>query len=114
MQIEPITEENIVALTTLIWDLWTDCSFDEEYENCKRILTSETETCYLTKEKENYIAFIYVSIRTDYVEGSTSSPIAYLEGLYVKPAYRKRGVGRKLVEPWSGLGKTERMYTVRF
>jgi len=37
------------------------------------------------------------SIRTDYVNGTSSSPVAYLEGLYVAPDARGRGVARSLV-----------------
>jgi aminoglycoside 6'-N-acetyltransferase I len=50
------------------------------------------------------IAFIEASLRTDYVNGTTSSPVAFLEGLYVVPSARRRGVGRTLVatvERWA-------------
>jgi aminoglycoside 6'-N-acetyltransferase I len=36
--------------------------------------------------------------RIDYVNGATSSPVAFLEGLYVEPKWRRRGVARALVE----------------
>ena len=38
------------------------------------------------------------AIRTDYVNGAQSSPIAFLEGLYVRPAARHRGVAKALVK----------------
>lgn len=37
------------------------------------------------------------AIRTDYVNGAQSSPVAFLEGLYVAPAFRRRGIARLLV-----------------
>jgi len=37
------------------------------------------------------------SIRTDYVNGTGSSPVAFLEGLYVIPAARQQGAARALV-----------------
>ena len=37
------------------------------------------------------------SCRTDYVNGTSTSPIAFLEGLYVVPDYRRRGVASSLV-----------------
>jgi len=38
------------------------------------------------------------SKRVDYVNGSSTSPVAFLEGLYVEPAARRKGVARALVE----------------
>jgi aminoglycoside 6'-N-acetyltransferase I len=37
------------------------------------------------------------SARIDYVNGTSTSPVVFLEGLYVLPAYRRRGVARALV-----------------
>ena len=37
------------------------------------------------------------SVRTDHVNGTDSSPVAFLEGLYVVPAYRRSGIARALV-----------------
>ncbi len=38
------------------------------------------------------------------MEGSSSSPVGYVEGIYVKPEYRKQGIARALLglgEEWS-------------
>ena len=37
------------------------------------------------------------AIRTDYVNGAQSSPVGFLEGLYVVPHARRKGVARALV-----------------
>jgi aminoglycoside 6'-N-acetyltransferase I len=41
--------------------------------------------------------FAEVSIRRDHVDGASSVPIAYLEGWYVDPGVRGRGIGRELL-----------------
>jgi aminoglycoside 6'-N-acetyltransferase I len=41
--------------------------------------------------------FVEASKRVDYVNGTSSSPVAFLEGLYVEPAARRNGVARALV-----------------
>ena len=105
MNIEEIADENIDVLTRLILELWPDCSFENEYANCKRIFKSESEMCFLAKKQEKYIGFIYLAIRSDYVEGATSSPVAYIEGIYVKPKFRKLGTGKRLVEIGEKWGK---------
>jgi aminoglycoside 6'-N-acetyltransferase I len=44
------------------------------------------------------LGFIEASIRGDYVNGTQSSPVAFLEGIYVLPAHRRSGVARSLFE----------------
>lgn len=43
------------------------------------------------------IAFAEAAIRYDYVNGADTSPVGFLEGIHVAPAYRNQGVARKLV-----------------
>ena len=42
--------------------------------------------------------FAEAGLRHDYVNGTESSPVAFLEGIYVDPAFRRTGVARQLVE----------------
>ncbi len=44
-----------------------------------------------------YVGFIDLSLRHDYVEGSSTSPVAYIEGIYVKSDYRNLGVAKFMV-----------------
>ena len=45
------------------------------------------------------------SVRSDYVNGAISSPVAFLEGLYVTPQARRRGVGKALVAEVASWGR---------
>lgn len=48
--------------------------------------------------------FVEASKRVDYVNGTSSSPVAFLEGLFVRPTMRHKGIGRALVaevERWA-------------
>jgi aminoglycoside 6'-N-acetyltransferase I len=57
------------------------------------------------------LGFAEAILRTDYVNGCDTSPVAFLEGLYVRPDWQLRGVARRLcaaVETWAiRLGCTE-------
>ena len=44
------------------------------------------------------IGLAEASIRHDYVNGTQSSPVAFLEGLYVAPQARRQGVAAALVD----------------
>lgn len=43
------------------------------------------------------MGFAEAALRTDYVNGTQSSPVAFLEGIYVAPQARRKGVARALV-----------------
>src|SRR5215471_2750009 len=50
------------------------------------------------------IGLVEASQRVDYVNGTSTSPVAFLEGLYVEPIARRKGVARALVaevEHWA-------------
>ncbi len=104
MIIEQLSTDNLKHLTALVLELWPECVFDEEYEQYKNLIYSETEACFLVKDPNKYIAFIHLSIRNDYVEGAYSLPVAYIEAVYVQPEYQKNGIARQLVslaERWA-------------
>jgi aminoglycoside 6'-N-acetyltransferase I len=42
--------------------------------------------------------FAEATVRVDYVNGTDSSPVGFLEGLYVVPEHQRRGIGRALVD----------------
>lgn len=44
-----------------------------------------------------YVGLVDAELRRDYVEGTTSSPVWYVEGIYVAPEARSRGVGAGLI-----------------
>jgi aminoglycoside 6'-N-acetyltransferase I len=104
MPIESLSETNARDFTSLCLELWPDCSFEEEYEAAQQMLQSDRETAFLYQTSDGeYVGFIALSLRTDYVEGTDSSPVGYVEGLYVKESYQRMGIGQRLLaagEAW--------------
>lgn len=43
------------------------------------------------------VGFAEASLRHDYVNGCETSPVAFLEGVFVAPDYRRAGIARDLV-----------------
>lgn len=41
---------------------------------------------------------IEIALRSDYVNGTDSSPVGFLEGIYVAPEFRRQGVAAQLIE----------------
>ena len=52
---------------------------------------------FLAQEENSLIGFAQCGLRHDYVEGAYTSPVGYLEGIYVEPAFRRCGVAAELV-----------------
>ena len=44
------------------------------------------------------VGFAEATLRHDYVNGTATSPVGFLEAWYVDPAWRRRGVGQSLLE----------------
>lgn len=103
MTIEPLSEESLAAFTGLTLELWPECRYEEECLNAEKLLRSPQDAAFLGKIPDGeYIAFIQLSLRHDYVEGTISTPVGYIEGIYVRPGYRKSGLARRLVEAGEG------------
>src|SRR5438105_9108682 len=50
------------------------------------------------------VGFVEAAVRSDYVNGTSSSPAAFLEGIYVLPEARRKGIAASLVavvEQWA-------------
>ena len=72
----------------------TDEFHEIEMEN---IFKSEEWFCYFLESETNIIGFVELSAR-NVVDGCLSSPVAYIEGLYIESEYRGRGAGKKAIE----------------
>ena len=82
--------------------LWPDAGSDEVDRFFAGELR-EPRAVLVAAEQGALAGFAELSIR-NVAEGCTSGNVAYLEGWYVEPAFRRRGVGRALVaaaEEWA-------------
>ncbi|HEY9888146.1 MAG TPA: GNAT family N-acetyltransferase, partial [Candidatus Obscuribacterales bacterium] len=52
------------------------------------------------------VGFVELSLRA-YAEGCDTSPVACVEGWYVVPTWRRRGVGRSLIEAAAAWGRSQ-------
>ena len=78
--------------------LWTDASADD-HRGYMAIALAQPERflqLMMYDERRTPIGFIEGSIRSDYVNGTETSPVGFVEGVYVAPAWRRRGVARQL------------------
>lgn len=97
-------QQQVEEVSQLAKKLWPHAVYEELTADFARLVDQEDEICYLLYEEERAIGFVHASTRYDYVEGTEKSPVAYVEGIYIEEAYRRKGNSGKLikaVEKWA-------------
>lgn len=99
MIIRAYQSKDLSHLIRLRVALWPDCENDmHEYEVARALSGRSRGAIFLLVSTDDTPhGFVELSIRAR-VDGSMSEEVAYVEGWYIEPAYRGKGLGRKLIE----------------
>lgn len=98
LQIIKASNENIDQLTEMGLALWPNNDYELMKNEFVYIIGHLNNRVYLAKSDEDYIGFIHMSIRSGFVEGADTSPVGYVEGIYVREDFRKKGVAKELYD----------------
>ena len=96
--------KDLPILAELARQLWPDNTVEEMRSEFAEIIAKPDAAFLLAYAEETAAGFAQCQLRHDYVEGTDSSPVGYLEGIYVADGYRKQGVARELLsacESWA-------------
>lgn len=96
--------DDLNTLTDLALKLWPDQEYADLRDDLTRIMESSVAAFFLAEIDGSPVGFAQCQLRRDYVEGTESSPVGYLEGIYVEPAARGSGVAKALLaacEAWA-------------
>ena len=105
MRIRKASQADASAAAKLACQLWPDNAVTEMTEEFKQLLDKEDAAVFLAEAEGEAIGFAQCQLRWDYVEGTDSSPVGYLEGIFVREEYRRRGIAKELLEAceaWAG------------
>ena len=91
-------------IAALACELWPDHTPEEMTEEFEELLSLNEAAVFLYMKDGQAVGFARCQLRHDYVEGTETSPVGYLEGVYVKETNRRQGIARKLIaacERWA-------------
>lgn len=110
MTIRKALPADSMTLAELASRMWEHDPSELEPEFAALTASSEA-ACFLAYGGDKAIGFAQCQLRHDYVEGCETSPVGFLEGIYVDEGGRLSGVGRQLLaacEEWArSVGCTE-------
>lgn len=96
--------QDIKSLADLAVCMWNNSTVDELIQEFSELISGENAIFFLKYEKDVPIGFAQCQLRRDYVEGTASSPVGYLEGIFIREGYRNRGYAKELLahcEAWA-------------
>ena len=76
--------------------LWPEHDIEEMEREFRELIQMDDAAVFLALEGEA-VGFAQCQLRRDYVEGTESSPVGYLEGIFVARPCRNRGYARALL-----------------
>lgn len=95
------------AWASLRLALWPEGSRDEHAADIAGFIAEMAagrgQIGFLAMRDGEAVGFAEAAVRHDYVNGCETSPVAFLEGIYVEPSSRRAGIAGKLlaaVEAW--------------
>lgn len=96
--------EDVRILGELASCLWPNHTAEEMEAEMEELLKQEKTAAFLAFAGDLAVGFAQCGLPCDYVEGTESSPVGYLEGIYVAEKARGSGIAGRLLsacEEWA-------------
>ena len=92
------------AIAKMAVKLWPEHTTEELEKEFEGIIGGGKSAVFLLVLEEQPVGFAQCQLRNDYVEGTDSSPVGYLEGIFIEQDFRRKGHARELLaacEDWA-------------
>lgn len=104
MNIRIANSRDLEGIFPLVQSVWKSVKTPLDLQLQFFDMNSDSSAIIVAEEQNIYIGFASVRLRFEYVEGTKTLPVEYLEGIAVKEEYRNKGVAKLLVkacESWA-------------
>ena len=98
---------DLPRLTELALELWPENAVDTMYYDLGTIMVGGESVFFLAYREDVAVGFAQCQLRYDYVEGTSTSPVGYLEGIYVRKEDRSLGFASQLMKACEEWAKSE-------
>lgn len=107
MTIRKAEKQDLPILAVLACRLWPHHRVEEMLTEYRYGITNPDTAFFLAYAEGNAIGFAQCGLRHDYVEGTSSSPVGYLEGIYVMSNHRHEGIAKHLLKECENWAKSK-------
>ena len=107
MQIASCTAADLDDWARLRATLWPDERADELRAEAEAMLGDPDAIALLARMDGQAAGFAEATLRRDYVNGCETSPVAFLEGIFVNPEHRHQHVAQTLTEHVAEWGRAQ-------
>ena len=98
MVIRKAISEDAAIVAGLAIQMWESNTVEELTQEFFQCMNQNDSVVFLSISDGQAVGFAQCGLRHDYVEGTGSSPVGYLEGIFVMEKYRKRGIAKELLK----------------
>lgn len=102
--IRKATQADALTLAELAIKMWPNHTVAELQSEFADLVCQDGSVCFIKCAGGKAVGFAQCQLRKDYVEGTDTSPVGYLEGIFVEKEYRHKGYARELLlscEAWA-------------
>ena len=92
------TKKDAIYVAEMAEMIWESHSVEELIREFETEIDNEECVVYIYCVDTMPVGFAQCGLRHDYVEGTDSSLVGYLEGIFIREEYRKRGYARELLD----------------
>lgn len=96
--IKQATSTDALALATLAIQMWDDSTISELESGFSELIIDENAVCFIKYVEDKPVGFAQCQLRHDYVEGTETSPVGYLEGIFILEEFRHQGLAKELLQ----------------
>lgn len=96
--------QDLPIVSKLACCLWPAHTIEDMQADLAQLMNKTDAACFLVFIDHAAVGFAQCQLRRDYVEGTDSTPVGYLEGIYVAEEHRHKGIASKLLlacENWA-------------
>ena len=98
-------ESDSRSLAEMAVKMWHSHSADELQAEFAETIGSKSAAFFIKYADNIPVGFAQCGLRSDYVEGTSSSPVGYLEGIFIEEEYRKNSFAKELLAACEGWAK---------